>query len=199
MADIYNWPSELIPQENEFYLEAVTRFFESPFTGDSQTMEVPGAKWKAKLKFSKLGAERLRLLEITLLQLRGAANRIKITDHAIARAGVGGNATVDGAGQLGRVLMVKDATPSVEYLKTGDYFEVNGELKRMIADAFTDSYGKTSLRFEPALRKAPPNNSQVITDNPSAIFRLEKDSGSKTQRQSLIGNVTLNFVEVIRQ
>ena len=199
MSEIYDWPTALIPSENEFYLEAVTRFFESPFTGDSQTMSVPGAKWMCRLKFSKISAEQLRLLEVTLLQLRGASQRIRIHDHAVQRQGEGGSATVDGGGQKGRVLMIKEATPSITILKTGDYFEVNGELKRMTADAQTDTTGKTSLLFEPALRQSPPNHAALVLDRPSAIFRLEKDGGGKTQRQSLIGNVTLNFIEVIRQ
>lgn len=197
MSDIYEWPQDLKPNENEFYLTFVTRQFESPFTGASQTMEFQGAKWNVKLKFQNLSRDKLRRLEVTLLQLRGAANRIRIPDHAIKRAGVGGAATVDGAGQVGRVLMIKGAPAGVEYLKTGDYFEVNGELKRVVADATTDGYGKTSLRFEPALRKAPPNNSAINADSPAAIVRLEKDDGAKVKRIPIYGSVSLNFVEDI--
>ena len=199
MADVYEWPGELKPQENEFFLVSVTRQFESPFTGASETLEFPGAKWNVSLKFKNLTREKMRLLEVTLLQLRGAANRIRIPDHAVKRAGVGGSATVNGGGQLGRVLMVKGAPANSAYLKTGDYFEVNGELKRMIADAPADASGNAVLRFEPALRKAPPANAPVNTDNPAVTVRLEKDDGGKVKRVPMFGSVSLDFVEDINR
>ena len=197
MADIYDWPAELVPQENEFYLAAVTKQFESPFTGATQTLEYPGAKWQISLKFKNLTREQMRRLEVTVLQLRGTANRIRIPDHAIKRLGAGGAAVVDGAGQAGRVLMIKNAPADVDYLLTGDYFEIGGELKRMIGDARTDSTGKTVLRFEPALRKSPANNAAINADTPCATVRQEKDDGSKVKRVVQFGSVSLSFVEDI--
>ena len=199
MVDILKWPSDLTPQENEFYLETVTRKFESPFSGASQTIEFPGAKWVIKLKFKNLTREKMRRLEVTLLQLRGAANRIKIPDHATHRAGVGGSAIVDGSGQLGRVLMIKNAPPGKYFLKTGDYFEINGELKRVVADSLTDAEGKTALRFEPALRKAPPANAAIETNSPGATVRMKKDDGGKIKRVPFYSSVSLDFIEDINR
>lgn len=194
-GDVLDWPSELVPNETEYHLQFVTRQFESPFNGAAQTLEFPGAKWTCVMRFNHMTRDKMRHLEVFLLRLRGAAGRVRIPDHAIKRQGAGSNSKVDGAGQTGRRLLIKDAPASVDYLLAGDYFEIGGELKRAISDTRTDGLGRGVVLFEPALRRSPATNQTVNVVYPCAVMRLEKDDGSSVKRVPMFGSVSLSFVE----
>ena len=195
------WPTNLKPNSQQFFPVFTTRKFNSPFTGSSQTMEYPSCSWNCQLAFKNLDRTELRQLETFLIQLRGAAGRFRIGDHANAEplGLAGGKPVVDGASQNGGTLKIKGCTQNKNFLLAGDYITVNNELKRLIADANADSTGKTTLRFEPNLRRSPANGAAVIVRNTYAIMRLTNDKQGKAKRIPMHGSMTLNLVEDIYQ
>jgi len=88
-----------------------------------------------------------------------------------AYALAGGTATVSGAGQLGRSLVVSCAA-SQTIVQAGEYFSVNGELKVATATVVSSGGGTATLQFEPSLRAAPTNGATVNLLTPAASFRL---------------------------
>lgn len=199
MPSLLPWPADLKPSSQQFYASFTTRQFKSPFTGNSQTSPFPACNWNASLTLNNLGRDQLRNLEVFLLQLRGAAGRFKIGDHAYSepRGLADGLPVVDGAGQYGGALKISGCKANQKFLIVGDYITINDELKRLIADADADSTGKTTLRFEPNLRKSPADGDGIIVRNTYAVMRLSDDSQIRTRRVPMFGSITLKLVEDI--
>jgi hypothetical protein len=107
-------------------------------------------------------------------------------------------ALVNGASQTGGTLIIDGLPTSTNGLaKAGDWFEVNGELKRMTADLNSDASGNGFLMFEPTLRTSPANNAPVIFRSPMGRFIVADESTSMGTRPGIISDVTLSFVEDI--
>lgn len=199
MATVINWPVELKPNQQQFFAKYTTRQFKSPFTGASQTSPFPACHWNASLTLNNLTREQLRALEIFLLQLRGAAGRFKIGDHANPepRGLAQGTPVVNGAQQYGGALEIRGCTPNQNFLMMGDYITVNNELKRLLSDADADHNGQTILRFEPNLRQSPADGVPVIVRNTYAIMRLSDDNQVQAKRMPMFASITINLVEDI--
>ena len=81
-------------------------------------------------------------------------------------------------------------------LAEGDYFEVNGELKQLAADAVTDVGGNVTLDFEPPLRTAPANAAPIEVIAPKATFMLTNPEAAVMQANSpIIYAVTIEAME----
>ncbi|QEG30283.1 hypothetical protein GobsT_50870 [Gemmata obscuriglobus] len=80
-----------------------------------------------------------------------------------------------GANQTGSALGIDGCAADAVFLRTGDYFSVNGEYKRLIADAVADGSGETTLRFKPALRASPVDNAVIVVDAPKCVMALTDD------------------------
>ncbi|MCW7552126.1 hypothetical protein NX722_05595 [Endozoicomonas gorgoniicola] len=199
MANIPVWPESLEPNEAEFWPQWHTKTFQSPFTRAAQVLEYPGCVWKAQLSFRNLTRTQQKTMEIFLLQLRGAANRVKIGDPVFNEpSGAGaGKPVVDGDRQTGSVLRVIGCEPEKLFLVTGDYFTVNDELKRLIADARSDIDGRADLYFEPPLRQAPANSAPVVVRQAYCLMRLDNDDQLRSKRKPMFGSLTLNFTEAL--
>ena len=124
------WPSNLVPNSQQFFPVFNTRKFKSPFTGSSQTLEFPACFWQCQLSFKHLDRDQLRALETFVLQLRGAAGRFQLGDQANAEptGAAEGSPVVDGAGQTGGLLTIQGCTKNQNFLLAGDYITVNNEL-----------------------------------------------------------------------
>lgn len=199
MAEIPVWPDSLEPNEAEFWPQWHTKTFESPFTRAAQVLEYPGCIWKAQLTFRNLDRPQQKTMEIFLLQLRGAANRVRIGDPVFNEpSGPGaGKPVVDMDNQTGSVLRIVGCEPEQLFLVTGDYFTVNDELKRLTADARSDLDGRADLYFEPPLRQSPARSTPVVVHNTWCLMRLDDDSQLRTRRQPMFGSLTLNFTEAL--
>lgn len=108
----------------------------------------------------------------------------------------GGPPVVDGAGQLGRRLFVKGLANSTLILQAGDYFTVQNELKIVTQDVFSTGSGGAEIRFEPALRKAPPDEAHVEIAWPHAVFRLANPVGSWRHVPLFVG-ITVDAIEAV--
>ena len=199
MADIPVWPDTLEPSESEFWPQWHTKTFESPFTRAAQVLEYPGCVWKAQLTFRNLERPQQKAMEVFLLQLHGAANRVRIGDPVFDEpAGPGkGNPVVDTDNQTGSVLRIIGCETEQLFLVTGDYFTVNDELKRLTADARSDLDGRADLYFEPPLRHSPASNTPIIIRQTYCLMRLDDDNQLRSKRQPMFGSLTLNFTEAL--
>lgn len=166
--------------EASFGLEYNTQAFESPFSKSIQTLQLPGARWKAqyRVQLYKYDSEQLNNLRSFFSRLRGRAGRFYAFDPLrVSPLGTGnGTPVVKGTSQTGYELETDGWASSETVLKTGDLFEVNGELKEVTADVFSDSGGNATLSFEPSLRAAPADNAPITISTPKCTMALDSDT-----------------------
>jgi hypothetical protein len=173
--------------------------FQSDLSGVITTAELPGTRWKFTLQFGKRGGREARTLSAFLISLRGMAGRFNITvaNFAPLNGTALGSPTVKGANQTGNAL-VTDGWQSgqLEALAVGDYFSVNGELKMVTSPTVPDGTGTAVIQFEPSLHQAPPDNGQIITQQPSCRVKLVKPFSFSLTSPVLYG-ITVDAVEAI--
>lgn len=152
--------------------------FTSPFTQQQQVRALRGDYWYLQITTSQyrryFEAEGIAI-ESFLNQLRGGTNTFLYNDpdYRGARGVATGSPVVNGAGQTGNSLATSGWTANItNILRSGDYFTVNGELKRLISDANSNGSGQATLNFEPALRASPSNSAPLNVATPTAEFVL---------------------------
>lgn len=166
------------PNQLDWALVGNTQSFSSPLSGAVQTVEMPGARWKAAFTLSVLEAADSATLRAFLAQLRGQSGRFYLWNMArpTPRGIATGTPVVSGAGQTGTTLVTSGWTISTtNIMRVGDFFTVNGELKMCTADANSNGSGVATLSFEPPLRASPSNGAALTTNKPTATFKLDDD------------------------
>ncbi len=137
---------------------------------------VQGSKaiWTINFPIKPLKIADARAWTAALVQLAKPANQFEITPPGWIRGSAwAGGTVVDGSGQLGLSLNTYSVAANTQLIgMTGDFFEVNGELKMLIADATTNATGFTTLNFEPALRNSPSSATAVDLLTPQLTARL---------------------------
>ena len=139
-----------------------------------------------------------RIWSSRLTQLSNLSNTFNATPPEYDGPGTGysgASPLVMGAGQLGRSLACDGVTASTAILLEGDYFSVNGELKKLTANATSDGSGNVTFAFEPALRKSPANNAAVNIATPSAVFRLAAPEASWDVNAMVVFGLSVAAVE----
>ncbi|WP_152051831.1 hypothetical protein [Tautonia marina] len=163
---------------SRFGLETNTQRFESPFTRSVQRVALGGSRWIATYSLPPMKRERAAEWQAFFLNLEGGANTFNAFDPDARRPrGVAtGSPLVKGGSQTGSTLNIDGATANIlAWLRPGDYFSVNGELKMVTAPANTDSSGEATISFKPALRNSPPDNTPIILDKPTCTMALVDD------------------------
>ncbi|HJV73175.1 MAG TPA: hypothetical protein VJ654_03050 [Noviherbaspirillum sp.] len=172
---ILTFPS-ITPAHVAWGLKSNTESFTSPLNGSTQTIERPGARWKATLTMPPLTVSNAVLLDAFLLQLNGKAGRFYLyPHHRPTPRGLGGSGVVSGGGQTGKTLATTGWTAGWLVLRAGDFFQVGSELKMCTADAVASGTGTVTLQFMPALRSAPSNGAAIVSTNPQTIMMLDTD------------------------
>jgi hypothetical protein len=79
MTNPFQWPLDLAPLVQEFYLETnVTRFI-SPFTKAQQVLERAGIRWRCAVSFRRMTRDALRI-EAFLAKMRGGIVEVLMPD-----------------------------------------------------------------------------------------------------------------------
>lgn len=152
----------------------------SPFDGTEQTLELPGARWMAELRWQALDEAEWRTLSAFMAQLQGRSGRF--TWSPIARFPRRGTATgtplVNGAGQTGKQLATDGWTGTPAFL-VGDlfgYVDPSGRsvMHQVVADAAV-SGGAASPFIAPGIRRSPADNAAINLTSPSPVWRLRGD------------------------
>lgn len=107
-------------------------------------------------------------------------------------------ALVNGASQTGGKLIIDGLPTSTNGLAlAGDWFEINGELKRLTADLNSDGSGNGYLIFEPTLRASPADNTPIVFRSPMGKFLLAEESTGWSTRPGILSDIELNLIEDI--
>ncbi|MDO8932071.1 MAG: hypothetical protein Q7U97_06740 [Rhodocyclaceae bacterium] len=199
MTIVYLDFPDVRPDSFEWQFSTITESFASPFTGDEQTADLPGAaRWIAATVFSDLARAEATNLEAHLVECNGPAGRIRLWNMAreLPLGVATGTPVVDGADNYGGLLNTRGWTPSTAgILKRGDYFSVADEIKMLLADANSDADGKAALTFGPNLRNVPADGTSIVTTKPKGIFRLLDDNQAKMKYNETLGGYAIIYVE----
>lgn len=163
---------------SRFGLETHTQTFTSPLTKAVQRMVLGGARWTWTFSLPAMRREKAAMWKAFLDQLEGQANTFNAFDpDCIYPRGVAtGTPLVKGGSQTGSSLAIDGCTANVTgWLKAGDYFACNGELKRLTQDANTNGSGETTLYFKPAMRTSPPDNAAITVQKATCTMILSDD------------------------
>lgn len=199
----YDFPA-VTPNEMSITIVSNTQVFRSPFTGAMQTLDRGGEHLIAQLNYRTLQTADKALLTAFLARLNGQQHRCNLPYHAIDNQGnFGGTPLVAGASQTGNTLNIDGCSLGItDWIKAGDFFSVNGEMKIATLDANSDGAGLATLTFSPRLRTSPPNNDPIEVTNPTGVFMLSDNSQGISQRPGPNGgfaDLSITFVEDITQ
>lgn len=187
---ILTFPTEVpAPSDMSFGLVANTQSGgRSPFDGTEQTLELPGSRWAAELRWRDLDVAEWRALTAFVDKLGGRAGRFTwspIARFPVRGAGpLGGTPLVGAAGQTGKSLATYgwNGGNGTVVLRTGDmigYTDPTGRsmLHRVTADATVSGGDQATLSLAPAIRRSPSANAPLNVSAPSPVWRLSRDEG----------------------
>lgn len=170
------------PNDLSFGLAANTQSGgRSPFDGTEQTLELPGARWMAELRWHDLDVSEWRALAAFVERLGGRAGRF--TWSPIGRFPRRGTATgtplVNGGSQTGKSLITDGWSGTNPAFLAGDlvgYVDPTGRnvMHRVVADV-TPSAGAATLTLAPAIRRSPADNAPLVLVAPTPVWRLAAD------------------------
>ena len=193
-------PVGLLPEDMSLQIMTNTQIYRSPMSGAVKTAELPGARWQASLSYNILSRDRRAALQAFLVKLAGSSGRFYLQNYAeLEPRGIAtGAPVIKGAAQVGRSLETDGWTPSqTGILLAGDYIEIGGEFKMVVADANSDVSGNATLEIEPPIRTSPADNSAIITSEPKMIMMLVDDKQASFKYRTVVGNTSFSCVEAI--
>ncbi|WP_305047200.1 hypothetical protein [Geoalkalibacter sp.] len=195
------FPQDIPVARAEWGLRSNTQTYRSPLSGATQTLELPGARWFARLTLPELTAAEWRTLAALLVGLRGQAGRVRLWDHGHpAPAGTAlGVPVVSGAGQTGVALATSGWQASQSgVLLPGDYVQVGDELKMVMTQVDSNGAGAATIQIEPPLRQSPAGGSLLVLTRPSCLMMLADDEQTRWLTQApRRKSVTLDFEEAL--
>lgn len=132
------------------------------------------ALWGQEYSFAPRDEEEFRILNSRLTQLAKFGNVFEATPPAylLSSGYAGADPVVMGVGQLGNTLTCDGVTASTLIVQEGDYIRAANQVLLQTADATSNGSSVVTFNFEPALRKAPTDDTTVELNTPKARFRF---------------------------
>lgn len=201
MADIeLNWPLDIRPGEQSFYIRTVSTRFENPLTGQVQVLERDAARWVTKLSLvrSELDARRLDAL---LAALRGSVGHVFVPDfrRLSAKGSLAGDPQL--VSGTGTTLVIDGFTPdAVGVLKGGDLIQTStGRSHIVLQDIDADNLGEASVPVAPRVREAVVAG-PLITNDCRVRMRLSDDDQTENATDNRkLTSFELELIEVLPQ
>jgi hypothetical protein len=194
----YAFPS-VTPTSSRIQLLSNTDRFISPISGAVQTIDRGGERWVLDLVYRNLTDAETATMSAFLAKLNGQQHRFTLHNHAENNQGAfGGTPLVDGADQTGVTLDIDGCSISItDWMKEGDWFGVNSELKIATADANSDGAGDATLTFAPRLRSAPADDAAITTASATGVFMLADNGVSWNNKPGGFHDLTIQAFEDI--
>jgi len=198
----YSFPS-ITPTTTQIQLISNTATFVSPLSGATQTLDRGGERWLMTLQFMNLSGANRATMTAFLAKLNGQQHRFTLKNHAENNRGAfGGTPLVAGGSQTGTSLNIDGCSDGItNWIREGDWFSVNNELKICTADANSSSAspggGTLTLNFAPRLRSAPADNAAITTSSGTGVFMLMENGASWSNEPGGLSSLTIQAIEDI--
>ena len=193
----------MVPDNITFTLRYNTQVHVSALTGYTQTLELPGARWAARMDYTNLSREETDTLIAWLTRLKGMAGRFTMYDFSnptTLNGTTGGTLASSNAATTSGddSILTFASTPTGGALVVGDKFSINGnyELKTVVQVNSSTEYVVT-----PGFREVLTYyNSKTILVGTSATVKMMLDSDDQATKavesKLLLGNVSISCVEI---
>lgn len=192
----YAFPS-VTPNASSIELVSNTQTFISPISGAIQTLDRGGERWVVTLTYTNLSGANRAVMQAFLVKLNGQQHRFTLHNHAEPQRGVlSGSPLVAGASQTGVSLDIDGVGAVTNWMRAGDWFSVNGEIKQCVDDV-DSSGGNAAIPFRPRLRTAPPNNDPLTVDDGTGTFLLAANSVKWSNRPGGLSDLSITAIEDI--
>lgn len=186
----------------EFNFTDAVALVTSPFTGQTQAQQWPGADaWSGTMTFPELTQDQADEYIAFLMQCRGMAIPFLLGDPAKRkpRGSVSGVPVVDGSVAVNagsQILFTQGWTPNrFRLLLPGDYVQLGFRLHRVLDAVNSDGAGKSAINIWPSLREVPTANESVILNNPRGLFRLASNKRTWSADASFLSKLSFPVME----
>ena len=176
----------------------------SIYTLEEQVQAHPGQAWQADINLPIMNDVNAQAWIAFLLSLNGVQGTFLMSDPtgALPRGAASSNRSpsplVAGGGQSGNELDIDNCPASItDYLKRGDYIQLDYGYHRLLEDTSTNASGEANLSIWPNLRKSPADNGSVRTINPVGIWRLLSPTSFYTDTDFLFKDMSFSCIEAI--
>lgn len=193
------WPSTrlFVPRRFEFALRSNVLTSNSPLTGSTQTVEIPGARWVGSMVLARASRADQGTREAILSQISGRANRVALWhfDRPAPRGTMRGSPVLSATAAAGATSLAITTTAGATAL-AGDMFSVGGQLVQCVANATADGAGAMTMSIRAELRAQVASGSAVTWDKPTATFLLVDTEVYASYDPGSGDEIALQFVEV---
>lgn len=199
----YDWPTAdwAKPNSAEWrIIDNLQRSTESPLSGYTQTLSMPGARWGWGLDFAAQPLAHREQLEGFLLGLSGREHRVRMWD--LKRARPRGTIALSGVTSSGSTAqfatqMTLQGCGAGATLLSGDWFATPVQLLRCVEDATANGSGVMVVKFRHMLRATLSSGAAITLDRPTALYVREQAGLATPRSPGLLGRpMSVGFVEV---
>ena len=176
----------------------------SIYTLEEQVQAHPGQAWQANINLPTMNEINAQAWIAFLLSLNGVQGTFLMSDPtgALPRGAASSNRNpsplVDGTGQVGNSLDINNCPSSItNYLKRGDYIQLDYGYHRLLEDVNTNASGEADLSIWPNLRRSPADNESVRTINSVGIWRLTSPTSFYTDTDFLFKEMGFSCIEAV--
>lgn len=192
----YPTSAHFVPQAMDWSLRANVFMSTSPYSGDVQTVEVPGARWGCSLTYAPQPNALQAELEAYWASVRGQVNRVALwhMQRPAPRGTLRGTPTLAAAAaQFATSVQITAGTG--ETLLKGDMIGVGGYMVMVTGNA-TGASGTLTVPITPPLRVARSIGAPVIWDRPTALFLLTSPETRVSWSAKVSPGMAVDLVEV---
>ncbi len=185
-----------VPQAWDWGMRANVFMSTSPYSGDVQTVEVPGARWLCSLTYAPKSDAHQAEIEAFWARVRGPVNRVALwhMKRPAPRGTLRGTPTLASAvAQFATTLPI--TAGAGETLLAGDMVGVGGQLHMVTADA-TAAAGVITAQVSPPVRAARASGAAVTWDRPTALFITTAPEYRAQHTAKVSPGMTVDLVEV---
>lgn len=171
---------------------------ESPYDLVEQVYSYEAERWVINIQFPPLTPLQAKPIRAFILALHGRIGTFKANDPLNATPGgnPGPNAKVNGNGQIGYTLAVKDLIANINpVFMGGDAIEVNGSLYHVVKDVASDGSGNATLDIMPKIRGTITDGMAITVSNAKGTFRLDNAKQGWSSRAERSYDISIMGVE----
>lgn len=165
------------PATWEWGLRANVIVSQSPLNGATTTYEVPGARWRAVLRYPQSMHVDRAAVEAFWASVRGQANRVSLWH--IGRPVIRGTAVSATVAASALASTITVSGTNGQTLLAGDMVGLgsSGQLVMVTADA-TIASGTATVAVSPPVRAAVSGGTTLVTTRPTALFMVDPSAES---------------------
>jgi len=184
----YTYPNDTVIPTTSFIqsswkLIRAVSVSQSPFTGQSQTIEYDKACWSCTVSLPPMRRSTAALWQSFFMKLHGRAGTFLMgdPDAKTSQGSIAGNVSVTNDKAIGIsaiVLTVEASNNGNVVFKAGDYvqFGTQGNSRLyMVVDNATASGGSVTINIEPSLKKALSSGDALDYTAPQAVMRMDNN------------------------